>query len=193
MKRFPIATTIIILANLTIFYYMMKAAPFRNWNEDFMISWGANIAYLTVHGQPWRIFAAMFIHGGVIHITGNMLCLLLFGVVVEDEIGPWRFATFYLLCGLAAECASILVSPGFYSFGASGAIAGVFGMLCVLFLRGRREAGALFILQFIVLSFMINASDFHIAWEEHLTGWILGIILMFSAAPASRERVRITG
>jgi membrane associated rhomboid family serine protease len=88
--------------------------------------------YLTV-------FTAMFMHGGLLHLGGNMLFLWIFGNNVEDSMGPVKFVIFYLLAGLAATAGQLLVGPDAKvpNLGASGAIAGVLGGYILLFPRAR--------------------------------------------------------
>jgi membrane associated rhomboid family serine protease len=84
-------------------------------------------------------FLAMFMHGGLLHLGGNMLFLWIFGNNVEDSMGPIRFLAFYLLAGLAATGLQVLVGPNAAvpNIGASGAIAGVLGGYLLLFPRAR--------------------------------------------------------
>jgi membrane associated rhomboid family serine protease len=88
---------------------------------------------------PLTIFTAMFLHGGLLHIAGNMLYLLVFGAAVENRLGPLRFLCFYFACGIASALATIWIDPASQIpvIGASGAIAGVLGAYFVLFPRGR--------------------------------------------------------
>jgi membrane associated rhomboid family serine protease len=85
------------------------------------------------------IFTAMFMHGGFLHIIGNMLFLWIFGNNVEDSMGPLRFLVFYLLGGIAAAALQVAVSPDSTAplIGASGAIAGVLGGYILLYPRAR--------------------------------------------------------
>ena len=85
------------------------------------------------------VFTAMFLHGGFLHIAGNMLFLAIFGPNVEDAMGHLRFVIFYLLGGLAALAAQVLVDPNSTAptLGASGAIAAVLGGYIVLYPRAR--------------------------------------------------------
>ena len=85
----------------------------------------------------WSPLTSMFLHGGWFHIVGNMWFLWVFGDNVEDAMGPARFLIFYLLCGLAAVAAQILVNPSspIPMVGASGAIGGVMGAYALLFPR----------------------------------------------------------
>ena len=81
----------------------------------------------------------MFMHGGLVHLGGNMLALWVYGRRVEDVCGPWRFLVFYLICGVFADIVSTATRYGsdIPGIGASGAIAGVMGAYLILFPRGR--------------------------------------------------------
>ncbi|MDX1711443.1 MAG: rhomboid family intramembrane serine protease [Rhodovibrionaceae bacterium] len=83
------------------------------------------------------IFTSMFMHGGLLHLGGNMLYLWIFGNNIEDSMGHGRFIVFYLLCGIAAAFAQVAVNPGSTvpMVGASGAISGVLGAYLLLFPR----------------------------------------------------------
>src|SRR5690348_10248598 len=89
---------------------------------------------------PWAtIFTSMFLHGGILHLGGNMLFLWVFGNNVEDSMGRFRFLIFYLLGGIAASALQIVVNAGATvpSIGASGAIAAVLGGYLVVYPRAR--------------------------------------------------------
>jgi membrane associated rhomboid family serine protease len=96
-------------------------------------------------------FTAMFMHGGILHIAGNMLFLAIFGPNVEDAMGRVRFVIFYLLGGLIALAAQVLVNPNSPAptLGASGAIAAVLGGYIVLYPRAR-------VLSLVVLIFFVT-------------------------------------
>jgi len=85
------------------------------------------------------VFTSMFLHGGLLHIGGNMLYLWIFGNNIEDVLGRVRFLLFYLACGLAASAAQIAIDPNSLipSLGASGAVAGVLGAYFVLYPNAR--------------------------------------------------------
>ena len=85
------------------------------------------------------IFTSMFLHGGWLHVLGNILYLWIFGDNVEDAFGHGRFLIFYLLCGAVAAIAHVSMNPGsaMPTIGASGAIAGVMGAYFVLYPRSR--------------------------------------------------------
>lgn len=86
-------------------------------------------------GEAFTVFTSMFMHGGLLHLGGNLLFLYIFGDNVEDSIGHLRYLAFYLLSGIGAAAAQVLTSPASQlpMVGASGAIAGVLGAYIVLY------------------------------------------------------------
>src|SRR6185295_16892483 len=90
-------------------------------------------------GDLVTVFTSMFMHGGWLHIAGNMLYLWIFGDNVEDRFGHVKFLLFYLLCGIAATAAQVAVNANSNvpNLGASGAIAGVLAAYLVLFPKGQ--------------------------------------------------------
>ena len=102
-------------------------------------------------GSSWyTVLTSMFLHGGWLHLLGNMWFLWLFGNNVEDVMGHARFLAFYLICGFAAAAAQILIDPtsAVPMVGASGAISGVMGAYVVLYPRVRVHTIVWFILLF---------------------------------------------
>ena len=125
---------------------------------------------LVLSGQVWMLptvlfpmFSAMFMHGGFLHIIGNMLFLWIFGDNIEDVMGHVKFLIFYLLCGLGATAAQIVSDPAstIPNIGASGAIAGVLGAYLINFPKARVKA--IFLLGFIPLYVRIPAI-FYLGW-----------------------------
>jgi membrane associated rhomboid family serine protease len=107
--------------------------------EAFVKQWSV-IPSDIVAGKHWvTIVTAMFMHGGWMHIIGNMVFLKAFGPEIEDAMGRLRYLTFYLLSGVAASVAQIAVTPGSTvpNLGASGAIAGVMGAFLITYPRDR--------------------------------------------------------
>ena len=155
------------------------------------------------HKNVWlSILFTMFLHGGLLHIGGNMLFLWIFGNNIEDRLGKVRFTIFYLLCGLVATYAQTLVSPssGVPQIGASGAIAGVLGAYIVLFPRARVRTLFFFFLIFFVdvpavvllgLWFALQllqgvgpaATTGGVAYMAHVGGFIAGMVLLFVFRP----------
>lgn len=100
---------------------------------------------------------SLFLHGGWMHILGNALFLWIFGRAIEDVMGPMRFLGFYLLCGLVASAAQILVTPAspVPTVGASGAISGVMGAYLLLFPRVRVHMFFFFFLIFRIPAWIV--------------------------------------
>src|ERR671919_2417885 len=101
---------------------------------------GERLACLTDPGrQVSHLFSSMFLHGGWMHLLGNMWFLWIFGNNIEDSMRHARFVVFYLLCGVAAALAQVIVNPdsGIPMVGASGAISGVMGAYLILYPRVR--------------------------------------------------------
>ena len=122
-RRFPIVTAAIIFVNALIFLLELIGG------DTFVEQWSLIPANI-VAGQHWfTILTAMFMHGGWVHIVGNMVFLWAFGPEIEDAMGRARYLLFYLLSGLAASLAQIVAMPSSTvpNLGASGAIAGVMG------------------------------------------------------------------
>jgi membrane associated rhomboid family serine protease len=148
------------------------------------------------------LLSAMFMHGGWMHIIGNMLYLWIFGDNIEDNFGHGKFLLFYLLCGVAASFAHILVDPQSVipSLGASGAIAGVLGAYLVMFPRNRVrnivmlgfiwttiELPALVVLGFWIViqifsqytSSLETGHSGGVAYMAHIGGFAVGLALSF--------------
>jgi membrane associated rhomboid family serine protease len=152
---------------------------------------------------PWwvTIFTSMFMHGSLLHLGGNMLFLWIFGNNIEDSMDEFRFVAFYLLGGVIALAAQVLVDPSAAvpTVGASGAIAGVLGGYAVLYPRARVitvvfivifftiiELPALLVLGFwILIQLFLGANDLGsqtaggeggVAYFAHIGGFVFGLI-----------------
>jgi membrane associated rhomboid family serine protease len=101
---------------------------------------GEGLVCLTDPGrQVGNVLSSMFLHGGWMHLLGNMWFMWIFGNNIEDSMGHARFLVFYLLCGVAAALAQVMINPdsGIPMVGASGAISGVMGAYLILYPRVR--------------------------------------------------------
>src|SRR6266545_1060219 len=115
----PYTTITLIVLNAVVFVYQLTLGGQVN---DFILYFG-----LIPAAFSWvAVFTSMFVHGGFLHVGGNMLYLWIFGDNVEDRMGHGRFLVFYLLCGIAAALAQTFTSPNSAvpMVGASGAVAG---------------------------------------------------------------------
>ena len=129
--RFSAVTTTIIVLNVFVFVLEMMGG------DEFVKQWSVIPADI-VAGRHWiTILTAMFMHGGFLHILGNMIFLWAFGPEVEEAMGRLRYLTFYLLGGVVASLAQIVAMPGSTvpNLGASGAIAAVMGAFLVTYPR----------------------------------------------------------
>ena len=143
------------------------------------------------------VFTAMFLHGGWLHLLGNMLFLLIFGNNIEDRLGHVRYALFYVVCGYAASYGFALLNAdsGDPLIGASGAIAGVLGAYLVLFPKARvwvlvpflvflplrlpawLVLGFWFVLQAVYSSGEGVAEAGTVAYAAHIVGFLAGMLL----------------
>jgi membrane associated rhomboid family serine protease len=144
------------------------------------------------------LLTSMFLHGGWMHLLGNMLYLWIFGNNVEDAMGHGRFVGFYLLCGLAAALAQALPHPDSIipMVGASGAISGVLGAYLLLYPHARVLVliplgfytrlvhlpalfvlGLWFVLQFVGYT-LADSERGGVAWGAHVGGFVAGIVLI---------------
>ena len=139
---------------------------------------------------PWTVLTAMFMHGGWLHILGNMWFLWIFGQGIEDAVGRLRFLSLYFFSGLAAMLAQVLATPASSEpvVGASGAIAGVLGAYVFLYPRVRVRClwvlivfvtfvniPAWALLGFWFLSQFLLPMDSGVAWAAHVGGFIAGL------------------
>jgi len=156
--RFPVVTVTLIALNVIAYFFWQKGGLTLGdpSSQEYLCQLYdyAEIPYeVTNPGEQvgiqgcdaptaptWlTLFTAMFMHGGLLHLGGNMLFLWIFGNNVEDSMGPVKFLVFYLLGGLAAAALQIAIGPDSQipNLGASGAVAGVLGGYLLLFPRAR--------------------------------------------------------
>ena len=186
---FPFVTYGIIGLNILVFW-----AQFFVYGNERLIS---TFAFVPYEFKLFTIFTSMFMHGGLMHIIGNMWFLYIFGDNVESILGHVRFLLFYLFCGIGAAVAQFLIQPDSTTpmVGASGAIAGVLGAYMIKFPKARVHVlvvififittivvpaqlvlGLWFLMQ---LSGGLGSLGFDttggIAWFAHIGGFIVGI------------------
>ncbi len=114
------------------------------WNSNYdavlrsaqLVNWGSNVGARTLHGEWWRLFTSLFLHGSLLHLAFNMIALWQVGQLVERLFGSLRFIALYVVAGLCGSIASVMWNPHVNSVGASGAI---FGIVGGLFAFMRRE------------------------------------------------------
>jgi membrane associated rhomboid family serine protease len=190
----PVVTYVLIAINVVVFLLELQAG------NDFIQKWAFIPARFSEEPAEdvATLFSAMFMHGGWMHLGGNMLYLWIFGDNVEDRFGSVRFLLFYLAAGLAASFAQYAVNPAspIPNVGASGAIAGVLGAYLLMFPKARvnvllgRQVVAM--PAFIVLGFWIvlqlvsgvgsiadtaQTEQGGVAYMAHVGGFVAGLVL----------------
>ena len=202
--HFPAVNFLIIAVNVLVFFWQLSQGS--RLNEDLLLYGIVPIRYsdptvaahFTALQQLLPFLTSMFLHGGVLHILGNMWFLYIFGDNIEDRIGHFRYLLFYLLCGIAAGLIHLIASwhSKMPTIGASGAIAGVMGAYVLLYPRARILTlipiffffqffeipafiflGYWFLLQLV--SAGITPSDVGgVAWWAHIGGFVTGAIFV---------------
>ena len=201
-RRFPVLTVSIIVVNIIAFAYELLAEAGGTLEQTFY-TMGVVPFEVTHNFGPavaLSFLTSLFLHGGFMHIAGNMLYLWIFGNNVEDSMGRGRFLVFYLIAGITASAAQVLASPSspVPTIGASGAIAGVLGAYIVLFPNARVQTliflgyfarmahlpallvlGFWFVLQLFngLLAFGVAQAG-GVAWFAHVGGFVAGLLLV---------------
>lgn len=204
---FPAVTLSIIVLNALVFLYELSLDRKLDF---FLFQYGVvplkvlsspDIPHTTLAETYLPFLTYMFLHGGFIHLIGNMWYLWIFGDNIEDKLGRFRFILFYLACGVGSAFVHVLLNSqsGVPCVGASGAIAGVLGAYMISFPRARVlvviplfiiwqliELPAILVLGFwFLIQFFNGAAAISsieggagIAWWAHIGGFVLGIILI---------------
>jgi len=203
-RRFPIITVLLIVANVVAFLFEMSVLGSGGEQALEQTIYLLGVVPARVTGDfgglaLLNFVTSMFLHGGVMHILGNMLYLWIFGNNVEDVMGRFWFTLFYFASGFAASIAQVLASLGSNvpGIGASGAIAGVLAAYLLFFPTARVDTliilgyfarlralpavvvlGLWFVLQLFngILSFGIGQMG-GVAWFAHIGGFVAGLIL----------------
>jgi rhomboid protease GluP len=183
MRTAP-ATIALAAVNAIVFLVMLGQEP-GDWTARFLVNWGGNFGRLTLNGEEWRLLTAIFLHAGLVHIAGNLLCLLVWGSITETILGTVRFVLAYFACGLLASLASASLNPGTVSVGASGAIAGLLGAMVVIWLKGDARVSGQNVFANIALNAVISLHP-SVDWIGHAVGFAAGLGVATFLFPASR-------
>ncbi len=229
IRRVPVVTPALIAANVAVFVVQFALPRWGITLEHWYYLLGARPWELTHRADvppfgwlPWwaTLFTSLFVHGGWLHLLFNMLYLWIFGSRVEDVMTRARFVAFYVVCGMLATAAQVLVAPhsDVPLIGASGAVAGVLGAYLVLFPRARvltvvplivvfpvfEVPAWIFLALWFALQAMGGARSFGVeagvAFFAHLGGFVAGLLLALVFArrrtapprrPTARPRRRV--
>ena len=198
----PLLVISIIIACIIIWFWQ-SGLGYQD-NNTVITNFGLTpAAFLGKMQQPgtflsiFTLFTSMFMHGGFMHLAGNMLYLWIFGDNIEGALGHFRFILFYFLCGIAAAFTQILSAPNstIPMIGASGAVSGVLGAYLIFYPRARIRTfvflgifitflrlPAVLLLGFWILGQVISAilsnpGSPGVAWFAHLGGFFVGMLL----------------
>ncbi|NHB77029.1 rhomboid family intramembrane serine protease [Rhodobacter calidifons] len=193
--RTPYVTYALIVINVLVF---LSYVSMSDWDlQRFFMTWGLVPARFSTGAGLETLFTSMFLHGGCMHLAGNMLFLWIYGDNLEEEMGHLGYLVFYLACGAAAGLAQALPDPGspIPMVGASGAIAGVMGGYLLLFPKAKVDVLFIFIIFFrifaipawIVLGLWLGIQIFSgvstpsdaggVAYWAHVGGFVAGLVL----------------
>ncbi len=197
-RNFPALTIAIMSANILIYLWGLSVLPAeldRVYYEFGMVP--IDVTRSPLRGTP-TIISSMFLHGGFLHLAGNMLYLWIFGNNIEDVLGKFRFVLFYLVCGAIAAFCHVASNTGSHipMIGASGAIAGILGGYIVLFPQAKVKT-LIFLGFFITVvrmpalvllliwmglqvfsSISVSAEGGGVAWFAHIGGFVAGMVLI---------------
>lgn len=203
-RRRPILTYALIIINFAIFIGTYLAGTFEQSIEEF----GMKPAEVLEGKQLYTIFTSMFLHGGILHIVGNMWYLWIFGDNIEDVLGRRKFILFYLGAGLVASLAHAFSDPTstMPTIGASGAIAGVLGAYILLYPWAKVYTIVFFVLAMIPAAVLIGfwfvlqvfsasvlwvaGTTAGVAYWAHIGGFLAGMLLILPVWMKSKKRRR---
>jgi membrane associated rhomboid family serine protease len=212
----PYANYILIALNVLVYVFLQQLDSNDSFTYAFSlvpreITTGVDLAgpqivntslgeagKIMLYSSPLPVYfnflSSMFMHGGLMHLGGNMLFLWIFGDNIENAIGHIRYAIFYLICGFAAAAGQILMGPDSVipMLGASGAISGVLGGYVLLYPRRQVRAIifnffttvpayvaiGIWILYQLVLGFLTPAGSGGVAYAAHIGGFVAGLALI---------------
>jgi membrane associated rhomboid family serine protease len=198
----PVVNFTLIALNVLVFLYEVSLSEPRL--VEFIFDWGAIPDYVSAGDRWFTLWTSAFVHGGWVHLAGNMLFLWVFGDNVEDTMGHLEYLLFYLLCAAGGSALQVFVQPDSMTpiVGASGAIAGILGAYVLLFPRGKIrtlfffglipfillipawiQLGLWIFIQFVngfaALEVATRETGGGTAWFAHIGGFATGALLVY--------------
>jgi membrane associated rhomboid family serine protease len=197
-RTFPIITVTLVLVNILIFAWSLTLPRGLEQNIVYKFALVPKELLISLTARPellpyniLTVFTSMFVHGGVLHVLGNMLYLWIFGKNVESTLGHAKFTAFYLTSGLAAAAAQFSFDPSSAvpMIGASGAVSGILGAYLLLFPTARVKT-LIFVVVFITtveipavllltiwffMQIAFSQSE-GVAWFAHIGGFVFGLL-----------------
>jgi membrane associated rhomboid family serine protease len=205
-RSMPAVNIALIVANVAVFFYMVYASTLAPGSEKAFIMAHGTVPLRvslfaegrgTAEGALLPLVTSLFLHGGLMHLAGNMLFLWVFGDNVEDYFGHLGYLAFYLVCGVGSGLIHVLFNLGSQipAVGASGAISGVMGAYAVLYPRHRILTffliflipvpaililGYWFVIQFLEgVNGIGMGSQGGVAIWAHIGGFVMGVLITF--------------
>jgi membrane associated rhomboid family serine protease len=215
-RTLPLVTVGLIALNLLVFFEQLRAGPLA---ERLILAYGlvpARLVHWSELGGPpgvarfLPLLTSQFLHGGWLHLLGNLLYLWVFGDNVEDRLGHLKFLLFYLACGVVAGLAQVWMDPSspIPTVGASGAIAGVLGAYLVSYPRARvltfvpifflpwlvEVPAFVFLILWFASQVLMGLTRYGreltggVAWWAHVGGFVAGALLVNLGSARGRRR-----
>lgn len=189
MKSLPklTPTTFLITANLLVYVYTsVVGGNFVETGYNALEQWGQVNLYV-MNGWYWQLLTSIFVHVNIIHLSLNMLFLLIFGFRAEELFSPEEYFFIYFLSGLSGNLLTLLMPLDTLSAGASGAIFGIFGA-CVIYLRktfGQSIVGALLYSFLLLMMTMGRGVNIY----AHFGGLAAGLIIGYAVAKSRKVTI----
>lgn len=210
-STYPFVTVFLLALNIIVFLYQLtlglpgaEAFILKMAAVPFEITNMVDVSPRSAVPPPFTLLTAMFVHGGLLHLAGNMLFLWIFGDNVEDMFGHVGFFIFYLATGVAASMVHIMLDPSSTTpmVGASGAIAGVLGSYFIFFPRAQiktlvflfvfvsvaRVPAVVFLGLWFFFQILSSANVDGVAWFAHMGGFVAGAAVALALRPVLRRK-----
>jgi rhomboid protease GluP len=185
-------TYILMTLNVAIYIYGAIVGGNAFTTPDSVVYQWGQVNLYVFQGAYWQLLTSIFIHASIVHLVGNMLFLLIFGLRGEEMFSLPEFLTIYLVGGLVGNVLSLVFGPLFVSVGASGAIFAMFGA-CVIYGRRSVRQSILGALVYAFFLFFINTGE-NVNILAHLGGLGFGLIVGYLIAatrkPDHQEKIR---
>lgn len=171
------AVYLLLIANIAIFGLCLRYAAATSIPAEVLLRNGAMYSLAIDRHEYWRLFAYGFLHADFLHITINMICLVLWGGLLEKRGGSFYFLIIYACSLIVGAIISSLTHSGPYLVvGASGAISGVMGALLCLWILAKINLSANFFIINLGLNLTLALSSSKIDWGAHFGGFAAGLI-----------------
>ncbi len=191
-KKLPL-TYVIIALNIAVYVFTsIVGGNFITTGKEPILSYGQVNFFVIQRGYYWQLFTSMFVHANIVHLLGNMLFLLIFGLRAEEFFGAKEYLATYFLSGLAGNLLTLLLTPlfgfDFISVGASGAIFGVFGAT-TLYIRRTAGQSIMSALMYAFFLLMISFGP-NVNLAAHLGGLAVGLAIGYLLSSRRKARSR---